>query len=85
MKYSTEYGEKIHKTSHRSVFVVPKKRLGGKRMIDVSDMERETLIQALKSLECYENDGYTIEQLKRKLTVTRALEVEIKSPHADWW
>lgn len=54
-------------------------------MIDVSDMERETLIQALKSLECYENDGYTVEQLKRKLTVTRALEVEIKSPHADWW
>lgn len=56
------------------------------KAVDIKeDMKRLSIVKQLEQYGVYDNEGYTYEELKRKLTVARALDVKVKSPHGGWF
>ncbi|MFA1821183.1 hypothetical protein ACDX78_13585 [Virgibacillus oceani] len=50
-----------------------------------SDRKRAHVIDQLKKHGLTDNEHSTYRELVNKLATARAMEIEVKSPHADWW
>lgn len=45
---------------------------------------RTSVVEDLEELGYYNNEGYTLMELKDKLDAARAMEREVKNPGNDW-
>ncbi len=49
------------------------------------DRMRAYVIEQLAKYKLTDTEGYTLRELKIKLAAARAMDVEVKSPHASWF
>ena len=56
-----------------------------KSYVAMDELEMNHLIEQLRKFGFTKTEGLTRRELIHKLSTCRALEVEIKSPHADWF
>lgn len=50
----------------------------------LADRKKDVIAQ-LEKLGSRDNEHYTYDELVRKLTAARAMDVEVKSPHSSCW
>lgn len=50
-----------------------------------AEFQRQAVVEQLEKYGSFDHEGYTYDELVRKLAVARAMDVVVGSPHNTWF